>query len=224
MDRKNRPFFLSDRLTDTQIEKFKHFEDEELIFACREHWLPLVLRLVKQAIIGLTLATALSVTFILIFHSISLGISSFLLALLITGTIAIRYLIHWSFHLYIATNKQIIEVHYSPLMSEAINSVLLDQIRCTEIDVEMFGIIPELIGIGNVELTFDRPTHKEEFVIRSIRSPHAIANLLSAQIHQANPNSQRIAQQQLLWVKNQSELKKNKYRFLGDSNYGYTVN
>jgi hypothetical protein len=222
----SKPFFLRDRLSDAQIEKFKLFEDEELIFACREHWLPLVLRLFRLAFIGLTLAIALSFVFVFIFHSISLGISSFLFLLLVTGMISIRYLIHWSFHLYIATNKQIIEVHYSPLMSEAINSVLLDQIRCTEIDVEMFGIIPELIGIGDVELTFDRPTHKEEFVIKSIRSPRTIANLLSAQIHQTNPQvAQKQYMKQPLWIKDLRVLSKNKYRFLGrDTKYGYNTN
>ncbi len=220
---RSKEFFLHDRLTDVQIAKFKLFDDEELIFACREHWLPLTLRLVRQAISGLVIAIALSFIFTIFLKSIPLAINGFLLIVVLTNIIAVRELIHWCYHLYIATNKQLIEVHYSPLLSHAINSVLLDQIRCTEIDVEMYGIIPELIGIGNVAITFDRPTHKEEFVIRGIRSPRAIANMLSAQIHQALPNFQKqITQpQQLLWIK---ELKKNKYRFLGDSNYGNTFN
>ena len=220
---KDEPFFLHDRLTDTQIAKFKLFSDEELIFACREHWLPLTLRLVRQALTGLAIAISLSFMFAVILKNIPLAVSVFFLVVVLANIIAVRELIHWCYHLYIATNKQLIEVRYSPLLSHAINSVLLDQIRCTEIDVEMYGIIPELIGIGNVAITFDRPTHKEEFVIRGIRSPRAIANLLSAQIHQALPNFQKqpVQPQQLLWIK---ELKKNKYRFLGDSNYGNTVN
>lgn len=220
-----RKFFLNDRLTDEEISKFKLFDDEELIFATREHWLPLSLRLVRLLVTGLVFAVGFAFVFTLVLHSLPLAINSFLLVLLLTNSLIVRELIHWCFHLYIATNKQIIEVRYSPLLSHAINSVLLDQIRCTEIDVEMFGILPELLGIGNVEITFDRPTHKEEFVIRSIRSPRAMANMLSAQIHQALPNSQNHPQQQsmqdLLWVK---EMKKDKYRFIGDSNYGYPVN
>ncbi len=217
---KNKEFFFKDRLTETQIEKFKLFNDEELIFACREHWLPIVLRLVRKSFVGLFMATACSSIFILLIHSTALAAGTFFLTVLITGLLAVRDLIHWSFHMYIATNKQLIEVHYNPLISHAINSVLLEQIRCTEIDVEMYGIIPELLGIGNVEITFDRPTHKEVFIIKDIRSPRAIANLLSAQIHQTLGPGQRQGLQPL-WSK---ELKNNKYRFLGDVNYGYTSN
>lgn len=220
---KLRDFFLNDRLSDSQIVKFKLFENEKLIFACREHWLPLVLRLVRQALTGLVIAIALSFVFAFSLKSLSLAVSTFFLIVLLTNIVAVRELIHWCYHLYIATNKQLIEVRYSPLLSHAINSVLLDQIRCTEIDVEMYGIIPELIGIGNVAITFDRPTNKDEFVIKGVRSPRSVANLLSAQIHQSLPllPKQTVqSSEKLLWTR---ELKQNKYRFLGDSNYGDTI-
>lgn len=214
---KVKEFFLRDRLVDAQIGKFKLFENEGLIFATREHWLPLIVHLIQINFFTLIVSMMFSSMILLGLHSISLAISSFFLIFLIGGIVSIRDLIHWSFHLYIATTKQLIEVHYSPLLSEAINSVLLDQIRCTEIDVEMYGLIPELLGIGNVELTFDRPTHKEEFVIKDIRSPRQIANLLSAQIHQA---PQQQVRTQPLWVR---EMEQNKYKFLGDVNYGYSA-
>ena len=217
---KNKNHFLNDRLTESQIEKFKLFEDEELIFACREHWLPITLRLIKNTVLGLFLAAACGSIFIFLLHSYALAGGAFSLVVLISGMLSTRDLIHWNFHMYIATNKQIIEVHYDPLVSQAINSVLLDQIRCTEIDVSMYGIIPELLGIGNVEITFDRPTHKEEFIIRDIRSPRAIANLLSAQMHQINP-APRAQNLRPMWSR---ELKNNKYRFLGDGDYGYINN
>lgn len=217
---KSSGFFLNDRLTASQIENFKLFENEDLIFATREHWLPLIIRLVRTLIVSLFIAVILSSAAILILNDILLSVSVFLLILLIGSILSVRELIHWSFHLYVATSKQIIEVHYNPLFSEAINSVLLDQIRCTEIDVEMFGIIPEIIGIGNVTLTFDRPTHKEEFVIKDIRSPRKIANLLSGQIHQ-NPQVRSQQARALLWAK---ELKTNKYRFLGEAGYGFNTN
>lgn len=219
MKNQNNEFFLKDRLTGTQIRKFMLFDNEELIFATREHWLPLVVRLIRSGAASLVIASVVAGVLIAFLGSVSLSIGFFFLILLIGGIAAIRDLIHWSFHIYIATSKQIIEVHYSPLLSEAINSVLLDQIRCTEIDVEMYGLIPELLGIGNVELTFDRPTHKEEFIIRDIRSPRKIASLLSGQIHQ---NPQVVSQQsQLLWTRGDEN---NKYKFIGDSNYGYFAN
>lgn len=213
-------FFLRDRLTEDQISNFKLFENEELIFATREHWLPLIVRLFRNGFLSLIIATLTAGVVMLLFMNPALSISFFFLVMLTGGIAMVRLLIHWSFHLYIATNKQIIEVRYSPLLSEAINSVLLDQIRCTEIDVEMYGLIPELLGIGNVELTFDRPTHKEEFIIKDIRSPRKIANLLSGQIHQG---TQVVSQpSMLLWTKDDSD--NNKYRFIGDSKYGYVAN
>lgn len=221
---KDQEFFLRDRLDNTQIGRFLLFEDEELIFATREHWLPLALRLTRLTVVGIIASSITAIMFFGAFAQASLAIVAFLIIFLGISIAMVRDLIHWSFHLYIATNKQIIEVHYSPLFSHIVNSVLLDQIRCTEIDVEMHGIIPELIGIGNVELTFDRPTHKEQFVIRGIRSPRTIASLLSAQIHQgvnvlpAKTQSQQILRP--LWTK---ELKKNKYKFLGEVSYGYSA-
>lgn len=218
---KDKEFFLKDRLSESQVGKFKLFGDEELIFATREHWLPLAFRLINTTFISLVAASIASSVIMLLLHNIGLSLSVFFLIMLIGSIGGLRDLIHWSFHLYIATNKQIIEVHYSPLLSEAINSVLLDQIRCTEIDVEMYGLIPELIGIGNVALTFDRPTHKEEFIIRDIRSPRKIANLLSGQIHQTPQAQAQKTPNSLLWTR---ELESNKYRFLGESGYGYTAN
>lgn len=217
---KEKPFFLQDRLNLAQIDKFLIFEGEELIFACREHWLPLAMRLVRQIFLAIILSTIIFSVIFLVLQSLALSIAAILFMNLIIGIMTLQDLIHWSFHLYIATNKQIIEVRYSPLFSQAVNSVLLDQIRCTEIDVDMFGIIPELIGIGNVALTFDRPTHKEEFVIRGIRSPRKIASLLSAQIHQGTAAKVRGELTKPLWIK---ELKKNKYRFIGEANYGYST-
>lgn len=219
---KKNNFFLKDRLTEEQIEKFKLFADEELIFACREHWLPLLFRNIKQLLLGVMIAFLVAAGFIIVFGSIGLSLLAFYFTILLTLFSATRTLIHWNFHIYIATTKQIIEVHYDPLISHGVNSVLLDQIRCTEIDVSMYGVIPELIGIGNVEITFDRPTHKEVFVIKGVRSPRLVANLLSAQIHQGIQNNALTMRRfgQPIWVK---ELKKNKYRFLGDVQYGYTA-
>lgn len=215
---KQASFFLNDRLTDSQIEKFKLFDNEELIFACREHWLPVTLNVIRETIISLLLASTFALIFIFGAQSIAFAISIFMFTILVGSIISVRNLIYWSFHMYIATNKQIIEVHYTPLLSQATNSVLLDQIRCTEIDVSMYGIIPGLIGIGDVEITFDRPTHKEQFIIHSIRSPHTIANLLSAQIHQTMPSIAKNQVQQPIWIK---ELKKNKYKFLGNKKYEF---
>ncbi len=221
-------FFLKDRLNDDEIGKFKLFEDEEFIFACREHLLLLLLRLTGYIVLGLLSAVAFfSLSYILL-QSVSLAILAFSFVTIIFSMAFVRELIHWSFHLYIATNRQIIEVRYDPLLSQAVNSVLLDQIRCTEIDVEMFGLVPELFGIGDVEVTFDRPTHKEILILKSIRSPRAIANLLSTRIYQKNyliqqPNQQigRSLMSQPLWTK---ELEKNKYRFIGDSRNNYVSN
>jgi len=214
------PFFPSDRLTSAQVEQFRLFDDEKLIFACREHWLSLVVRISFITVFGFIFGALSSFLMYMLFGQMYIAVLSLIFTLLIVSTIIIRQLMHWSFHIYIATNRQILELYYTPLQSQVVNSVLLDQIRCTEVDSVMVGFVSELLGVGNVEVTFDRPTHKETFVIRGVRSPQEIAHLLSATIHQSNTGNVGTLVNRPVWTR---ELVRNRYKFLGDLTYGDTA-
>jgi hypothetical protein len=162
-------------LKDRFAKRFLTLDGEQLIYSTRQHWFTLLP------------SFALNVLFVIFVFLIVISLytlapdyflSSLLLALILLTIIAeifIKELVEWYFHFYIITNRKIVEVTYKPLNSRAINEVLLDQVRCTEVDVEMRGMLSEVLNIGSVILTFDRPTHEETFTIKKIKGPRRIA-------------------------------------------------
>ncbi len=175
--------FLKETLQDNEIINFLTFPDEKLILAVREHAAELFIRLFQMTTFSLLINAIFTGLSYFLLKDIVLSLAVFSVFMLIGSGTFIREVIHWYFHLYIITTKKVIEIKYNPLFSEVSNSVLLDQIRCTEIDAELYGFVSELLDLGNVVITFDRPTHQEEFVIRGIRSPRKIANYLSSHLH-----------------------------------------
>ncbi|MEM4271140.1 MAG: hypothetical protein QXO70_03550, partial [Candidatus Pacearchaeota archaeon] len=85
----------------------------------------------------------------------------------------------WHCHFYLLTNRRVLEVSYKPLFSNTINNVILNQVKSTEIDIEKKGFINQLFDIGNVIITFDRPTHREEFCFMNIKDPRSVGFLLA---------------------------------------------
>lgn len=178
-----RQYIVNDKLTRNHIQSLLTFPQESLILSTREHPVLLAIRLLQIGILGLVLLVAVPI--ISYFLTGNLLFALQIIAILIAGItgLFIRETVHWYFHIYTITNHKIIEIRYSPLSSEISNSILLDQLRCTEIDAELHGFIAELFDIGNVTITFDRPTHQEEFTLKNIRSPRKTANLLSSKLH-----------------------------------------
>lgn len=163
----------------TIAEHFLTIPDEKLVFAKREHVFSVILRE-----IDIFLFSILSIVFLLV------GVSLFSLSLLlivelsvtiflITISTATKVFINWYFHLYIVSTRRIIEVCYTPLFSYDTNDVILDQVRCTEIDIQMHGFINQILDRGNIVLTFDRPTREDEFTIKHISDPDRLGVLLS---------------------------------------------
>lgn len=169
---------------------------EELILAIRKHWLvtfsPLLITFVLASI-AMVAAYVLSFLF---FSSVLLFISTVLTVLFITLSMTTKILVDWYFHLYILTTAKIVEICYKPFFSESTSGVLLDQVRCTEVDVQINGIINELLDLGNISITFDRPTHQEEFTFHQIKSPRKISNILSEFFNRSETNDQ------FVWYKN----------------------
>lgn len=195
-------------LTQEDVKKFVTLGDETLILASREHSIPLLFRLLQLGIGAILLTVIASGITYFVSRDVIFSVAVFLTLGLVSAGVAILELIHWYFHLYLVTTKKILEVRYNPLFSELSNSVLLDQLRCTEIDAEIHGFISEILDLGNVAITFDRPTHQEEFVLKNIRSPRKIADHLSSFLH-ANPQQENDNDQEV-WFKN---LRTRKYQF-----------
>lgn len=202
---------FKDWLEPEEVKKFLVIPGERLLLAIREHYEPLIIRLLEIAGAALLVSIISAAGSFFLLHSLSLSLLLFSTILLLGSGLVLREIMHWYFHLYVITTKKIIEVSYSPLTSELSNSVLLDQLRCTEIDAELTGFISEFLDMGNVTITFDRPTHQTEFTLKNIRSPRKIANYLSSHLHSGekdNPNQ--------IWFKMP---KTNTYQFFEERNH-----
>lgn len=190
-----------DRLEEKEVAKFMTFPNEEFILATREHYVLLLFRVFQHLWMTLLVSTVFAGVGYFIFRQIEIPSAIFFVCFLAGSGVALKEIVHWYLHVYIITTKKLLEVRYSPLLSEAINSVLLDQVRCTEIDADLNGIISEQLNLGNVSITFDRPTHQDFFVIKNVRAPRAISNLLSLELHK-----NAMQETQNLWVRKNGNL------------------
>lgn len=66
---------------------------------------------------------------------------------------------------------KILEVNFVPIFSQVINDVFLDQVRTTEIDIKINNFIHEFFDVGDVVISFDRPSHEETFTLKDIKNP-----------------------------------------------------
>lgn len=185
--------------------------DEQLLFASRKH--PFVVIL---PIIGTLLASSFTIGIIFYLSSLlrigmlfGLGIN--VLILLLAVHIVVKLFIDWYFHIFILTTGKIMELCYKPLYGEKINEVLLDQVRCTEIDAEINGIVNQFLDIGDISFTFDRPTHQQEFIFSNMSSPKAIQHMLSKLL---NATKKDVSFSHHLPVWYQGERAKRPFRFI----------
>lgn len=82
------------------------------------------------------------------------------------------------------------------------NDILLDKVNCTEIDLRRTGFVNELIDMGDVAITFDRPTRQEEFVLKDIESSYRLGIFLTKQLLDHKGTS--LQQSQTIWLRNPS--------------------
>lgn len=162
-------------LKDRFAKKFLTLEDEHLVYSTRQHWSRLMPVFTVNILLILLIAffTVFS-SFMMPFYSLSFLILG-IIVLTISMEILIKQLVEWYFHFYIVTNRKIIEVAYRPMYSKVIYEVLLDQVRCTEVDVQGNGVINEIFNVGTVLITFDRPTNEKIFSIKNIKRPRTVA-------------------------------------------------
>lgn len=170
-------------VADGQIQEetsaFLSLPEEKLLIAKRKHWFVLVAPLVIISVLGL-----FGVVFInLISSFFSLPLSFRIIALLLPITLIFslltRTIVDWYLHMYIITTRKILEVCYTPFFSHWVNQILLDQVRCTEVDINTNGLVNQIFNKGHVCLTFDRPTHEEEFTLTDIANPRQTGTYLT---------------------------------------------
>lgn len=166
---------------DPNKEKLEKFVDpkEELILVQREHWFVLLVPFFFTFFISVILFYISFFIFINLYQSFLTLILIFSLIFSSILSTVLKIFVDWYFHLHVLTNNKILEIRYSPLFKDEVCEVLLDQVRCTEVDVTMKGAIREFLNIGDVNITFDRPTHQEEFIFANIKNPGMVAEFLS---------------------------------------------
>lgn len=150
--------------------RFADLPDEELFLVKRKHPFIIIPSLLLLVFLTIAAGGAAFYFFTSIFPSTSLLIASILVILSIVVSGVIHTYIYWYFHLYVVTNKKILEVKYAPLFSHVVNDIFLNNVNCTEIDLKSNGFFHELIDMGDLTITFDRPTHQEEFTLSDIKN------------------------------------------------------
>lgn len=147
--------------------------DEELFTAKRSHIFVLLAPFIGTiffTFISILSAFILQKLFpLIVFPTLLLGIIPILL--LCIFSVVIKFFVDWYFHLYVITNRKLLEVCYKPFFSKDICVIPLDQMRCVEVSVTTHGFIKTLLDIGDVSIKLDLLTHQDIFTMKNIVSP-----------------------------------------------------
>jgi hypothetical protein len=182
-------------------ERFVCLPDEKLILATRTHWIitaiPLLLIFASTSV-----STLLLLLTPLNQHLPPPLILTILLSVLFLALVNAGFIfLSWYFHFYIVTSRKILEVRMLPFLYCNISDVFLDQVRCTEIDIKKDGLVRVLVNMGDIILTFDRPTRQEEFILTNIHDPEAVGLFLGDTIEMLRLESES---NPLIWYKDKS--------------------
>lgn len=160
-------------------DSFLTLANEELLLVLRRHVFVIFAPVFFISISVVLLLFTVFVLFIHLLYSFPFFLVSALLIISVGLSLVTKIVIDWYFHLYILTSRKILEVWYTPLASHKVNDILLDKVNCTEIDLQVDGFVHELVDMGDVVITFDRPTHEEEFIFKDINKPDKIEKFLT---------------------------------------------
>lgn len=166
---------------------FINLKEEKLLLVIRRHPFVVIMPVLFLIALSVFFIFATYVIFQRFILSMPLFIVTSLLFISVTLGITAKLIIDWYFHIYILTTRKILEFRYTPLTSYLVNDIMLDRVFCTEVDYQTNGWMHDLLDMGDVIITFDRPTHQEEFVLRDIQSCSAVGNFLAQQLIDGNP-------------------------------------
>jgi hypothetical protein len=181
---------------------FLTLKNEELLLVKRKHPFMVIMPVLLTVCLTIFFISTAFVLFHVFFDSPSLFFVTSLLLISIAISLITKVIVDWYFHMYILTNRKILELRYTPLTSYIVNDVMLDRVNCTEIDLLSNGLLNELIDMGDISITFDRPTHQEEFVLRDIQGSHELSTYLIQQLLDGRQSD--ITQPQTIWFKQHS--------------------
>ena len=181
---------------------FLTLKNEELLLVKRKHPFMVIMPVLLTACLTVFFISTAFVLFHVFFDSSSLFFITSLVLVSLGISLITKIIVDWYFHMYILTNRKILELRYTPLTSYIVNDVMLDRVNCTEIDLLSNGFLNELIDMGDISITFDRPTHQEEFVLKDIQGSHELATYLTQQLLDGRQTD--ILQPQTIWFRTHS--------------------
>lgn len=165
-------FVLSD------CSKILALQGEDIYLALRQHIFTLISSCTLILFIGFFFWLMALGSFLILNSWLITSLMLMIIFLVILSLFA-QILINWFYHIYIVTDRKLLEIKYFPMSAYVSNEVLLDQIKCTEVDMNTKGILYQLFNIGNITVSFDRPTHMQEFVMLNIKNYRQVGKLLT---------------------------------------------
>lgn len=182
-------------------DKFLTLDGEQLLLVKRRHPFVIFFPILLITFVICMIVLSAAVLFTTFFPAPSLFITTGLLLISILLTFITKSIMDWYFHLYILTTRKVLEVWYAPLYAHVMNDVLLDQVNCTQVDFRRNGFFNELLDIGDVVLTFDRPTHQEEFVFKDVSKCYKLGVFLTRKLLDRGSQSKSQTMLQPIWFK-----------------------
>lgn len=167
-------------------QTFLTLKGEKLLMAVRKHPFVIIMPVITIILLTLLLLATGFVLFSQFYYSLPLLLTSSLLLISFSLAVIAKLIIDWYYHVYILTNRKILEFKYTPLTSYVVNDIMLDRVFCTEVDHQMSGTLQDLLDLGDIIITFDRPTHQEEFVLHDVQACRQISMFLTKQLLDGN--------------------------------------
>ena len=185
---------------------FLTLKGEELLLVKRRHPFVVLTPIIVIFCLTVFFISSAFVLFQDIFYSPSLFYVTMLLLISIAISLCTKTIVDWYFHMYILTSRKILELCYTPLTSYIVNDIMLDRVNCTEVDLQSNGFFNEIIDMGDICITFDRPTRREEFILKDIRGSHELATYLTQQLLDGplQTSANILQQQNTIWFRQHS--------------------
>ena len=174
---------------DGRIKNCLTLPGEKLLIAKRQHWFVIMVPLVISIILNFGLIAIVSFLFLIFLNSVELLIAASLLISSIFLTCITKLIVDWFNHVYVVTNRKILEVNYAPLFSDALSDLLLDQVRTIEVDIKKDNILNQLFDMGDIIISFDRPSKDKVFVLSNINKPRESGIFLGDQLESVMESS-----------------------------------
>lgn len=165
-------------IINVDCSKFLSFNNEQVILAIKKHPITLISNFF---IIGFILLFLLSILIVSIYYinELFLLIPGVISITLLGIILIVHSLVSTYYHIYVITTRKFLELRFLPFGQSFINEILLDQVKCTEVDMESDGVIYNIFDVGSVILTFDRPTHQKEYVLSNVKNHRKVGMILS---------------------------------------------